>query len=276
MLFRSALNGQANVFGSYRSHAAFLAQTGNTDLFFAELYGRITGSGEGKGGSMHLTSPEEGFLLSSGIVATQIPIAVGSAFANKRLNTGKTSVVFFGDGATDSGAFWESLNIAALYNLPMLFVCEDNEWAVDTKRADRQNLFNFLDAIRARDIDAYEDQSGDVESVYALTTDVMLTAKAKSQPVLISIKCCRYLEHVGIGTDWHWGYRDKDSVERDWISRDAVKTQRTRLLNSLTDDEIIEIENSIDNSIQQSVKKAEDSIIPSRDRLYTGVFYEKT
>ena len=95
----AALEGKADVFASYRSHAAFLAQTHDTDRFFSELYGRTSGTGEGKGGSMHLAAPDQGHILSSGVVATQIPVAVGAAFANRQLGTGRTAVVFFGDGA---------------------------------------------------------------------------------------------------------------------------------------------------------------------------------
>src|SRR3990167_9213033 len=94
-----ALEGKADVFASYRSHAAFLAQTHDTDRFFSELYGRTSGTGEGKGGSMHLAAPDQGHMLSSGVVATQIPVAVGAAFANLRLDTGRMAVAFFGDGA---------------------------------------------------------------------------------------------------------------------------------------------------------------------------------
>ncbi len=111
----AGLDGKADVFASYRSHAAFLAQTHDTDRFFSELYGRTSGTGEGKGGSMHLAAPDQGHMLSSGVVATQIPVAVGAAFANLRLGTGRTAVAFFGDGAADAGVFWESINSAALF-----------------------------------------------------------------------------------------------------------------------------------------------------------------
>ena len=131
----AALEGKADVFASYRSHAAFLAQTHDTDRFFSELYGRTSGTGEGKGGSMHLAAPDQGHMLSSGVVATQIPVAVGAAFANLQLGTGRTAVAFFGDGAADAGVFWESINSAVLFRLPVMFVCEDNGYAVDTPRA---------------------------------------------------------------------------------------------------------------------------------------------
>jgi TPP-dependent pyruvate/acetoin dehydrogenase alpha subunit len=272
----AALEGKADVFASYRSHAAFLAQTHDTDLFFSELYGRTSGTGEGKGGSMHLAAPDQGHLLSSGVVATQIPVAVGAAFANLQLKTGRTAVVFFGDGAVDAGVFWESLNAAALFRLPVLFVCEDNGYAVDTPREARQVAASLTEAVKPFGCDAYEDESGDVESVYSLTRRAAEKAHRERRPAFLNIKCCRYLEHVGIGEDWHWGYRDKAAVERDWISRDALKVQRARLAaHQVTESAIAAMEDEIDRSIQASVKRAAQAPIPGPERLHVGVFHEK-
>jgi pyruvate dehydrogenase E1 component alpha subunit len=272
----AALEGKADVFASYRSHAAFLAQTHDTDRFFSELYGRTSGTGEGKGGSMHLAAPDQGHILSSGVVATQIPIAVGAAFANLQLKTGRTSVVFFGDGASDAGVFYESINASVLFRLPVLFVCEDNGFAVDTPRAARQTSASLAEAVKPFGVDTYEDGSGDVESVYALTREAAAKAHRDRRPAFLNIKCCRYLEHVGIGTDWNWGYRDKTEVEREWIDRDALKVQRARLAShQVSEGDIAAIEQEIDRWIQESVRKASQAPIPTSDRLYAGVFHEK-
>lgn len=272
----AALEGKADVFASYRSHAAFLAQTHDTDRFFSELYGRTSGTGEGKGGSMHLAAPDQGHILSSGVVATQIPVAVGAAFANRQLGTGRTAVAFFGDGAADAGVFWESVNAAALFKLPVLFVCEDNGYAVDTPREARQMARSLAEAVKPFGADAYEDDSGDVESVYLLTRKAAAKAHRDRRPAFLNIKCCRYLEHVGTGTDWNWGYRDQATVEREWIDRDAVKMQRARLAaHQLSENEIAAMEDEIDKSIQASVKRAADAPIPAPDRLHAGVFHEK-
>ena len=114
-----ALGDRAQVFSSYRSHAPFLARTEDTDQFFLEMYGCKESVLGGRGGSMHLCYPEKGFIMSSAIVASQISVACGYAWANKQKKNDKIVVVFFGDGATEEGAFWESLNIAGLYKLPM-------------------------------------------------------------------------------------------------------------------------------------------------------------
>ena len=272
----AALEGKADVFASYRSHAAFLAQTHDTDLFFSELYGRTSGTGEGKGGSMHLAAPDQGHILSSGVVATQIPVAVGAAFANLRLATGRTAVAFFGDGAADTGVFWESLNLAALYCLPVMFVCEDNGYAVDTPRRARQVAASLTAAVKPFGCASYEDDSGDVESVYKLAQRASAGAHRERRPAFLNIKCCRYLEHVGIGQDWHWGYRDKAEVEREWISRDALMQQRARLLSlGLGESTIAAMEDEIDRAIRASVAKASRAPIPRPERVYAGVFHEK-
>ncbi len=272
----AALHGQADVFTSYRTHAPFLAQTRDTDRLFAELHGRIDGTAEGKSGSMHLAAPDMGVMLSSGVVATQIPAAVGAAFANLRLGTQRTAVVFFGDGAVDTGVFWESVNVAALFNLPVLFVCEDNGFAVDTPRSARQTVVSIVDTARSFGCDSYEDDSSDVESVYELTKVAVDKAKRDRRPALLNIKCCRYLEHVGIGDDWHWGYRDKAQVQRDWIDRDAVAVQRKRLLAlGLVASELQKIESEIDDQVAASAKRAVNSAVPTADRLHAGVFHEK-
>jgi TPP-dependent pyruvate/acetoin dehydrogenase alpha subunit len=272
----AALDGKADVFTSYRSHAAFIAQTHDTDRFFAELHGRMSGTGEGKGGSMHLAAPDQGHILASGVVATQIPIAVGAAFANLRLRTGRTAVAFFGDGAVDAGVFWESVNSAALFKLPMLFVCEDNEYAVDTPRAARQVVKSLPETVRAFGCDTYEDDSSDVEAVYDLARAAAAKAHAERRPAFLIIKCQRFLEHVGTGTDWHWGYRDKATVEREWIARDAVPRQRQRLLSiGLGEADVAAMESEIDTQVRRSVERAVKAAIPAPERLYAGVFHEK-
>lgn len=271
-----ALAGNADVFASYRSHAAFIAQTKDTDRFFAELYGRVSGTGEGKGGSMHLAAADRGHYVSSGVVATQIPVAVGAAFANLRLKTGRTAVAFFGDGAVDAGVFWESINAAALFKLPMLFVCEDNEYAVDTPRPARQAVKSLVETVRSFGCDTYHDDSSDVESVYELARTATAKAHAERRPAFLNIRCQRFLEHVGIGTDWHWGYRDKDAVQRQWIDRDAVTAQRRRLLKGgMPEAAIAKLESEIDSQVRNSVALASKAAIPAPDRLYAGVFHEK-
>lgn len=138
----AALGPEAQILTSYRSHASFLAKTRDSDIFFGELFGKISGTAAGKGGSMHLVHQEKGFLGSSGIVGSGIPVALGAAFANRRLKKERNVGVFFGDGALDEGVFWESLNVACLMKIPVLFVCEDNGLAVHTSTKKRRGFLS--------------------------------------------------------------------------------------------------------------------------------------
>jgi pyruvate dehydrogenase E1 component alpha subunit len=269
-----ALEGRADVFASYRSHAAFLAQTQDSDRFFGELYGRVTGTADGKGGSMHLSAPDKGHILSSGIVGSTIPVAVGAAFANGRLKTGRTAVVFFGDGATDEGGFWESVNAASVFRLPVFFVCEDNGWAVHTSPSDHQGFSSLADVGRLFNCHFFADDSNDVQQVYTLTRQALAKVAEDPRPVIMHIKCCRYLEHVGIHEDWHLGYREH--AERDaWQAKDSLRVQRQRLkTQGHIEEELQLLERRIDDAIRGSVERASQSPVPAPERLHYGVFHE--
>jgi TPP-dependent pyruvate/acetoin dehydrogenase alpha subunit len=269
------LEGKGDVFASYRSHAAFLAQTMDSDRFFGELYGRTSGTADGKGGSMHLSAPDKGHLLSSGIVGSTIPVAVGTAFANKRLNTGRTAVVFFGDGAVDEGGFWESVNAASVFQLPVFFICEDNGWAVHTPPEVHQGFSSLADVAKLFNCHFFADDSNDVERVYAMTREALAKVAADPRPVLMHIKCSRYLEHVGVSEDWEVGYRPES--ERDtWQGKDSLRGQRERLLKQgHAEEAIAKAEKVIDDGIRRSVERAAQSPIPGPERLHYGVFYEK-
>lgn len=268
------LEGLCDVFASYRSHATFLAQTMDSDRFFGELYGKTTGTAEGKAGSMHLSAPAEGHMLSSGIVASPIPVAVGVAFANKRLDSGRTSVVFLGDGAVDSGAFWESLNVACLFKLPMFFVCEDNGLAVHTPIGDRRGYDSLVDTVSTYRCLVYDDASNDVEEVHRIARDALQKIRETPQPVFMNIECYRYLDHIGTGEDWHYGYRD-ESERETWRARDSLAMQRRRLLErGLSEAEIEAMESEIDRRIRKSVARAKEAPFAAPERLYHGVFHE--
>ncbi|MFZ2446833.1 MAG: thiamine pyrophosphate-dependent dehydrogenase E1 component subunit alpha, partial [Syntrophobacteraceae bacterium] len=168
-----ALESSDQVLGTYRSHGLYLAKTGETDHFFAEMYGKSTGMAKGKGGSMHLTSPGDGLICTSAIVATTIPVAVGAAFANKSQNNGRLVVVFFGDGAIDEGVFWESLNSACAMKLPVLFVCEDNGYAVHSPVVERHGYDSIADVASKFHCSVFCTESTDAEAIYGVTREAV-------------------------------------------------------------------------------------------------------
>jgi len=270
----AALKPEDQVFASYRSHAAFLAKTEDTDLFFAELYGRATGTAQGKSGSMHLAAPNQGYMYSSGIVASCIPLAVGAAYANKYLMKPQVACVFLGDGALDTGAFWESLNVASLMALPALFIVEDNGYAVNTPVDARQSFKDLVDIARSFGCNAWKSDSTDVEVIYSLTVNAIKLSRMIGKPSLLHFKCYRYLEHVGIHEDFNMGYRTRNEY-LDWYKRDPITLQRNRLSRmGYRDGELERIEGSINAKIETSIIKAKETHHPKPEELYRGVFYE--
>jgi len=270
-----ALGKNSSVFGTYRSHALYLAKTGETDKFFAEMYGKSTGVAKGKAGSMHLSYPEAGFWGASAIVASNIPLAAGAAFANKYNNTGKITAVFFGDGAVGEGNFWESLNSACLMRLPILFVCEDNELAMHAHISERNGFKSLNAIISAFNCNSFYAETTDVEQIFKLANKAVNLIKKNHQPSFLHLRYYRYLEHVGINEDFDAGYRSKKDFEM-WLKRDPVALQRKKILDSgIREINIVLIEEKIDRQIEKSIKYAQKAPLADIKELYTDIFYEK-
>lgn len=266
-----ALKPQDQVFGTYRSHALFLAKTGDTDDFFAEIYGKETAFLKGKGGSMHLCSPAHGFMGTSAIVASAIPVAVGCAFANKRANNDRIVAVFFGDGAVEEGVFWESLNVACLMKLPILFVCEDNGLAVHTSKSERRGYKSITDVISKFNCLVYDDKTTDVEVIYKLVRRAIEQIRTRRMPCFIRLRYFRYLEHVGVNEDFEAGYRDRDEFE-EWLKVDPVRFQREKLKYLGWEEEAIRnLETDVEDRISSSIAAAEEADFCQSCELYKGV-----
>lgn len=259
------------VFGFYRSHGIYLSLTLETDKFFAEMYGKETGVAKGKAGSMHLSSIEHNFMGTSAVVATIIPVAVGAALANNMAQNGKFVFVFVGDGAVDEGAFWESLNFAGLKKLPILFVYEDNNYAIHSPASERHAYKSILEIVEKFGFNIFEENTTDVEKIYNITTDAIKKSKESKSPSFLSLKYYRYLEHVGIYHDFKFGYRSEDEYKK-WLEIDPVKLQREKLLKFCSENEVSEIEKSIDNQIEKSYQFAKKSKFASDNELYEDVF----
>ncbi len=281
-----ALGKKGQAYGTYRSHALYLAKTQETDKFFAEMYGKVTGVVKGKGGSMHLISVENGLLGVSAIVGSTIPLAVGSAFANrykqsfsahlqladKGVNSGGVVAVFFGDGATDEGVFWESLNLACLFKLPVLFVCEDNGLAVHTSGKFRHGYKSVDKIISQFNCQVFRSSSTDPEVIFNLTKKALKTIKDKNMPVFLHLKYYRYLEHVGVYEDFNAGYRDRKEFE-SWLKIDPIKLQRKKLLKlGIEEEKINQLQKNIDKKVIASLIKAQKDPFPSQKEVIENVF----
>ncbi|MGD2095051.1 MAG: thiamine pyrophosphate-dependent dehydrogenase E1 component subunit alpha [Phycisphaerales bacterium] len=266
-----ALKPDDQVFGTYRSHALFLAKTEDTDDFFAEMYGKQTASLKGKGGSMHLCAPDYGFMGTSAIVASAIPVAVGAAFANKRAKNNRIVAVFFGDGAVEEGVFWESLNLASLMKLPILFVCEDNGLAVHTPKSQRRGYESIIDVVSNFNCLTYEDKTTDVEMIHQLASKAIGRIRTEMLPCFLRLQYFRYLEHVGVNQDFDAAYRSKDNFD-EWLKVDPIELQRKKLKDlGMEEDVIKNMEMDIDSKIDNSIAKAKEAGFSGTSELYQGV-----
>jgi len=269
-----ALGGDGLVTGTYRSHAAYIGMTDDTDKFFAELYGKTTGMAQGKAGSMHLSAPESGYIGASAIVASNIPVAVGLAYASKYQDNGKIGVTFFGDGAVDEGAFWESLNLACKKKLPVIFIVEDNMYAVHTRSDVRRGYSSIMDVVSQFDCNVFSEDTTDVEVIYNTTHRAIEKMRENEKPVFMNLHYYRYLEHVGVQEDFDVGYRDRDEFEK-WHKADPIKFQREKLLEmGFSEDELQKLEREIYDSVVTSKEKAQKDPSPDTDELYKNVFAE--
>ncbi len=268
-----ALTDKDQVLGTYRSHALFLAKTQDVNMFFAEMYGKTSGSADGKSGSMHLSKPSKGMILSSAIVGSSISTAVGVALANKMQKNNKITAVFFGDGAVDAGTFWESLNFACLSKLPILFVLEDNGIAVHTDQSLRYGYNQIETLIEQYQCDLYQSDSTNVYDIYNLTVQAIEKMRATQRPVFMKLKYYRYLEHVGVNFDFHDNYRDEQEYKR-WLERDPVVSKREFILNNniLPIEKLEAIETSIRNKINDGVVLAKSSPFSPINVLTKDVF----
>lgn len=269
-----ALGPGGQIFGFYRSHAAFLAKTEDPDRFFGELYGKVIGTAHGKAGSMHLAAPDKGLMCASAVVASSIPLAVGAAFANKQKQKGGICCAYFGDSAVEEGVFWESLNVACVMRLPVLFVCEDNGLAVHSKPAVRRGFGRITDIVRNFQCCVFQEDSTDIEVLYGLTVEAVESIKLNGRPSFLRLECYRYLGHIGIADDFDVGYRSRAEYE-EWRKRDPLALQRKRLLsNGWPESMLGEEERRIDARLEDSVRKAQAAPFPGAEELYTGVFHE--
>ncbi len=266
-----ALGDEGQALSSYRSHAVYLAKSMDVSDFFAELYGRDTAFAKGKAGSLHLSSPRTGHLGASAIVASSIPVAVGVAYANKINKNGKFVAVFFGDGATDEGVFWESLNAACLMKVPVIFVCEDNDFSVHTRKAQRQGFSSIIDIVSNYNCHLVHNNTTDTEKIYFLTKKAMDQSRESGKPIFLHLEYYRYLQHVGINEDFHIGYRSKDEYKK-WRKVDPVDLQRQKLLQKLSEVEVVKIEKEINQQVENAIKMAENAPFADASELYRGVF----
>lgn len=257
-----ALAAQDVVFGTYRGHALYLAKGGDMRAMVAELFGRATGCTRGKGGSMHLIAPERGMMGASAVVGTTIANAAGYAYAFRYRRKDAIVASFFGDGATEEGVFAETLNFAVLKRLPLLFICENNGYAIHTHQSRRQGNLDIRGRARAYGLPAELLDGNDL--VGLIEKAKMATAKVRSGegPYFLEVMTYRWREHVGPGCDYHLGYRAEAEAE-PWIAADPVR----RLAEMVEPSARRQIETEVEEEIADAFAFAEASPFPDAAEL---------
>jgi len=262
------------VLSGHRSHGHYLAKGGDLKAMMAELYGRVTGCSGGKGGSMHLVDLSVGFLGATPIVGSTIPIAVGTALGSMMRGEPRVTVIFFGEGATEEGVFHESINFAALKQLPVVFVCENNLYSVYSPLSVRQPRGRevFLLA-RGHEVESHQGDGSDVVEVSRLAEQAIRKAREGGGASFVEFKTYRWREHCGPYYDNHLGYRTEEEF-LEWKRRDPIEMFGTSLLNEgvLPSQGVHEMTTSLKAEIEEAVAFAKASPFPEEDLLVRDVY----
>ena len=269
-----ALGDEDYMTGNHRSHGHPIGKGSPLGPLMAELQGKAGGVCSGKGGSLHLADFAVGSLGESGIVGSSIPIATGAAFSSSVLGNGRVALAFFGDGAANQGCLYEAMNLAGVWNLPMIFLCENNQYALSTPAhtvtsgvvAERGSGFD-VPGVRVED-------GQDVLAVHEAVSTAVERARRGEGPTLIEVVTYRYNEHsegLRLGTD----YRDADE-RTSWVERDPIVQFRRWLAEGgiATEAELDELESGVEAEIEEAVAFTNESPFPDPDVAFKDLYTE--
>ncbi len=268
----SHLSDDDQITSTHRGHGHLVAKGGDLKQMYAELFGRATGYCKGKGGSMHIADLDLGMLGANGIVGGGPPLAIGAAFANKYKKTRNVTCCFFGDGASNEGTFHEAANMAALYKLPVVFVCENNGFGEFTPQAKHQAVRDVADRAAAYGMPGLIVDGMDVLAVYETAGEAIERARRGDGPTLLECKTYRFFDHVGV-RGMGMVYRE-DSEVLEWRKRDPLLTFEARLIElKVTDAETVEkLRERILFEIGEAIAFAENSPFPDESELLTDIY----
>ena len=270
----ASLNKNDYAVSGHRAHHHYIAKGGNIKKLIAEIYGKETGCSGGKGGSMHLIDTNVGFMGSTAIVAGTIPVGVGLSFSQKLKHSENITCIFFGDAAIEEGVFYESVNFAILKNLPVLFVCENNQFSCFTHLSERQpQNRKIFEMVSGLGIDSSECDGNDVIAVQERTAQLVNKIKKGEGPKFLELHTYRWLEHCGPNYDDELGYRTtndiKKSRENDPIIilekkyPELIKSKKHTILKNLN------------TLTKNAFKFAEESNFPNQEEAYENLYSEK-
>lgn len=269
-----ALKDEDQISSTHRGHGHLVAKGGDLNQMMAELQGKAGGYCNGKGGSMHVSDLDLNMLGANGIVGGGAPIGVGAGFANKYRGNDTVSVVFFGDGSTNIGAFHEAINMAAALKLPVLFVCENNEYGEYTRRDKTMAITDVVDRAAGYGMPGVIVDGMDAVAVYEATVEGLKRARAGDGPSFIECKTYRYYNHHGVQT-LGMKYRTDEEVE-EWKKRDCIDAIEPRLAKAgvLSKKEAAAVRAEIQAEVDAAVAFADASPMPDPSTLLTDVYTE--
>ena len=269
-----ALRDDDWITGTHRSHGHPIAKGGDVKKAMAELLGKSTGFCKGKGGSMHLADFSIGILGESGIVGSSIPTAVGAALGSKLQGNDRVAVSFFGDGASNEGAFHESINLAAIWKLPVVFLCENNQYSVTSSFKTMVASENISDRAASYAIPGVLVDGQDVLAMHEAVSLAVQRARSGQGPSLIEGRTYRFYEHnLGFSRIVKATYRSDEELE-EWKQRDPIDLHKVLLLSQdiSTQGEIDEMEDEIKKQIDEAVEFARESPYPEPSELFDDLF----
>jgi pyruvate dehydrogenase E1 component alpha subunit len=266
----SAIRKDDYVLSSYREHGLALAKGMSARSIMAELLGKATGCSKGKGGSMHMFDKSLGFLGGHAIVGGQIPLATGTAFATKYQGTDQVTLCYFGEAAVNQGAFHESLNMAQLWKLPCIYICENNQYGMGTSLARAMSLQNIAQKACAYDIASEFVDGMDVLAVREATLRAVDRARKDYLPTLLEIRTYRFMGHSMSDPG---NYRTRAEIEK-YQERDPIKLYAASLLEEKIVEQkaLDEIDHKVREEVEDSLRFAEESPLPDPEELYTDVY----
>jgi pyruvate dehydrogenase E1 component alpha subunit len=265
------LNSDDFISSTHRGHGHLIAKGGKFNRMMAELFARSTGYCKGKGGSMHIADMTLGMLGANGIVGAGLSLATGAGFSAKVRKTDQVSVCFFGDGASNQGIFLESINIAATLNLPVIYVCENNGYNVNTKWATIAKHPDIADRALGLGLPGIIVDGQDVTAVYDTANEAIKRARQGEGPTLIECKTYRFKGHCGV-----WGDpRDPEEVAM-WLKRDPVSMFANNLITErlATAEQLQDMELMLEKELDEAVEFAENSPSPNLEEATTDVYAE--
>jgi pyruvate dehydrogenase E1 component alpha subunit len=255
---------------THRGHGHLIAKGGKTDRMMAELYGKKTGYNKGKGGSMHLADIDIGILGANAIVGAGIPIAGGAALSAKMRGTDQVAISFMGDGATNTTRFHEGVNLAAIWDLPIVYIIENNLYAESTSLAAACKLTNLSERAKAYGIPGKTVDGNDVLAVYEAVGEAVARARKGEGPSIVE---CKTYRHHGHFEGDPQTYKPKEEVE-EWMKKDPIPRFRQQLIEMgvLTEESASKIDQEMSREIDNAIKFAEESPYPAPEEALEDVY----